>query len=900
MALTLLLSLPAVATAQDPASPRVTLALRGTPLDDALVQLVARARLDLTYTPDLVAGRYSYCVARDALPEDALRCVLGGTGLDFYRLSNGIYVLTIAPETTPRHGVFQGVVVDGETGEALVGASVVLENGLTGTATNASGRFAFSRLLPQRYAVRVSYVGYRTFTDTVLVVPAEVVRRTVVLSRAPAPILPLVVDGLAGQRDARAFDADALPTFSPFGAGGDLTAQMALLPGVTIGNVTADVHVQGGDAGEHDLRLDGAPVFAPPVLLNLIGPFSPFAIGQIAIEKAGFGPQTGSNTVGFIEASQTLQTSAPVRLDAQLDALSANLRLMGRHGLGRQGAGRWMVTGRQQLWDQYALKAARTYLDGWNRQDAFLRTLFSTPPAGNATADPIEALLDAPPTTGEPSIAFRDAHASYQLRPNPFHTFHASGYIGARSLHGNGIGPAVDNFEWLTHAVQGRYTAVLSSRWLASLQARTSRYELEHYYALTNAYPDGRRTSAFDGNVITETAAEVQIDYTPTPRALVQIGVSPIVTSDEFSLLNLRGGTLRHRASMGRVATYLNAHVRPSRSFQAELGFRATYVLDRKRAYPEPRVSLRYDSPRGRLGQLSIRVGAGLYEQFVGQYQISSPAPHALTSTTQVWMALDPSVEPSRAEHYSAEVSYDFGRGWGLHAEAYHKHQLRLYTVDYASLPSADNGPMQQSDFFEGGEGYASGIGGTLEKRWQSNRLSVTAQRAHVERATALSGASYYVVPWNEPWRVGATADLALTRRLVVLARWQSVWGRAWAFRQAYYDYLTISSSATPQDLPPGVRDAVEKHVAAYGLADPADNLLPAFHRLDLGAAYTAKLGGAQVQYRLDALNVLDHANVAELQLVGDRAYYDATGLLKAESRLGLPLTLVWAVRLTL
>ena len=896
IAAALLLFLSAAISAEAQPASRVTLALRGTPLDEALALLVERTRIDLAYEPELVKGRYAYCAARDAAAEDALRCVLGGTGLDFYRLSNGLYVLTSTQDTALQRGVLQGRVVDLNTGQALADASVMLADAPAGTATNASGQFTFPRLQPGLYRLRVSHVGYRVFADTVRVAPGAVTRRSVMLAPQPAPILPIVVEGLAGRGGTPFTDAAATPSLSLLSTEApDLTHRMAQLPGVHIGNVTADVHVQGGAAGEHDLRLDGAPVFAPPILLGMIGPFSPFAIGQLEVQKAGFGAEPGSNTVGIVEASQLVPPGRPLRLDAQVDALSLNLRLLGAS----RRAGRFLLAAREGLWPRYRLASTQQFLRDWDRQDTFLRAIFSVPEPAQVYPDPLEPYLDPPARGAEPEVGFRDLHAAYQIRSGPLSTLYVSGYHGERLLQTEGAAvPVPDRFDWRTQMAQARYTTVLHSRLFAQLQIRTSQYRLRHDYAIADARGPARAER--DGNTISESAVEVRFDYTPAHNVLIEAGVAPTLTRDRFRVRSLRGDAIRHRAHAWRWASYANLRVSPTPHIQAELGFRATYSNDRNRVYPEPRVSLRYDSPRGRLGQLSLRAGAGLYEQFVGQYQVSSPSPSALVSTTRVWMAMDASIAPPRAEHYSGELRYSPAPGWELHAEAYYKHQFRLYTVDYAArLPETAAAHVPQSAFLAGGEGYAWGAGGRLEHRWGSNRVAVGGERAHVERGTPQFGFNYYVVPWNEPWRLTASADLQPFRSLVLLARWQSVWGRQWAFRQAYYDYLTASQQATGE-LPADLRAVVQRHVEASRLAFPVENPLPPLHQLDLGIAYSVRVGGAQLQYRLDALNVLDRGNVAELRLVGDRAYYEETGLLRAESRLLMPFTLVWAVRLTL
>ena len=58
--------------------------------------------------------------------------------------------------------------------------------------------------------------------------------------------------------------------------------------GIRVGDALADVHIQGGEAGEHQFQLDGVPVFEPVHLRGLLGAFNPFAIERITVHKAGY------------------------------------------------------------------------------------------------------------------------------------------------------------------------------------------------------------------------------------------------------------------------------------------------------------------------------------------------------------------------------------------------------------------------------------------------------------------------------------------------------------------------------------------------------------------------------------------------------------------------------------
>lgn len=69
-------------------------------------------------------------------------------------------------------GKIVGSVIDAETGEAIVGANVILEGTTTGAATDLDGKFVISGIEPGKYTLLVSVVSYSKKRITDLVVEA--------------------------------------------------------------------------------------------------------------------------------------------------------------------------------------------------------------------------------------------------------------------------------------------------------------------------------------------------------------------------------------------------------------------------------------------------------------------------------------------------------------------------------------------------------------------------------------------------------------------------------------------------------------------------------------------------------------------------------------------------------
>ena len=136
------------------------LSLRDVPVGTALEELVTLTGISLVYSSEVVRGRRTVCRTESASPEELLRCITEGAGLDFYRLSSGTYVVIEAPEALPAFGTLSGQIVDAVTGEPVPFAQVELADGTRSARSNGAGIFLLTRLLPGPHQLLVAQWGY--------------------------------------------------------------------------------------------------------------------------------------------------------------------------------------------------------------------------------------------------------------------------------------------------------------------------------------------------------------------------------------------------------------------------------------------------------------------------------------------------------------------------------------------------------------------------------------------------------------------------------------------------------------------------------------------------------------------------------------------------------------------
>lgn len=897
------------------------------PLGEALLEFQAETGIDLYYEASLIQGKWTRMPRRSSSgPLAMLNALLEGTGLYTFRMSTGTYAIKARTSAVRASGTLIGSVEDASTGIPIANAHVlVLANLTSGTATDNQGRFVFNTLPAGSYLVQCSHIGYGTQRDTVRIAPSRSTEVTVRLLPRAVAISPILIEGIQRSSTPRLV-ANTWEQTAAMGARGfgtsDAVRELGGIVGVRVADATADLHIQGGEAGEHQFRLDGVPVFEPVHLKGLLGAFNPFALERIQVHKAGFGAAEGSQISGVIEAHHLLATPDGRSLDVQIDPLSLNGRLTTQVGPSEGVNARVMVAARRSLWDVYAPSELDTLFRGWNAPDLFL--LRASLLAAEQIFGELPSLEFALPDSSfedpnaAPDLGFSDYHAAARIRLAPGRSVHTSLYRGRNSMSArrvfaapDTIYPSQDIYEWSNTNGQVTYRDVLGERTFWQTQVRANRYALSHGYITINnkANTDvagigvpSELIPADDDNRIFELALTSSLDVSHS-LGLLSLGAEAFRTDHRFILTDVFSRPIANDAVSSHMAGYVENDLRLASGLSATPGIRATYSNARRTVYLEPRLETRWEVPTASLGTITTRFATGLYRQFTNQFDISSVSPSALVPGVRFWMPVDATVAPPKAYHIAADMLWEISSAWALRFESYYKDQPHILAIDYPALlnpASGDSVATNQNAFLRSSEGTALGAAFAIERATQEMRAQLRYEYALAEREYAFQEQREVIealepAPWNEPHRLEAAIDWTPVPAFIATVRWQSAWQRSWGYRKAYYDYLSTNPNAV-------ARYGCEDDVCAVDLTQPEDHTLPPFHQLDLAAAYTLPLRQAALQLRLDVLNVLGRQNVADWSIETSEEALPGGGTTTIYEtqvpRVTLPRTLSLALRL--
>ncbi|MBM4170618.1 MAG: TonB-dependent receptor [Ignavibacteria bacterium] len=244
--------------------------------------------------------------------------------------------------TAGTKGRIKGKVVDLQTGEALIGANVIVMGTTTGAATDASGEFLLQNLEAGVYTVRASYLGFQSITISNVRVnadlttyvsfelPSEDIQVGTVEIVAQKPLIQK--DATNAVRITTSEDIQALPVRG-------VNSIISLTAGVV--NQNGVIYIRGGRSDEVGYYLEGVSVTNPISGGNAVR-VSQDALEEIQVQSGGYTAEFGGANAGIIR--QQFKSGGP-QLKASFEYITDNVTFKSKadayDGTKRLGAHWW-------------------------------------------------------------------------------------------------------------------------------------------------------------------------------------------------------------------------------------------------------------------------------------------------------------------------------------------------------------------------------------------------------------------------------------------------------------------------------------------------------------------------------------------------------------------------------
>lgn len=199
-----------------------------------------------------------------------------------------------------------GYARDAANGEAMIGASVFVQELNTGTTTNEYGYYSIT-IPAANYVLKFSYLGYSVVAKEVVL--DKNIRLDVELQTELKQLQEAVVtddrDRPAAQNpnmSINKMDISTIKKIPAFLGEVDVIKSILLLPGVsTVGEGASGFNVRGGSVGQNLIYLDEAPVYNSSHLLGFFSVFNPDAVKDITLYKGAVPARYGGRLASVLD-----------------------------------------------------------------------------------------------------------------------------------------------------------------------------------------------------------------------------------------------------------------------------------------------------------------------------------------------------------------------------------------------------------------------------------------------------------------------------------------------------------------------------------------------------------------------------------------------------------------------
>jgi iron complex outermembrane recepter protein len=206
-----------------------------------------------------------------------------------------------------------GTVKDTETGSSLSGAHVQIENTFYKTITNAEGRFHFNQMKPGTFSLKVSYLGYKTISEQIIIPQKSELE--ILLDPEPIRTEEVIISATrADERTPSTQQTMSGNTIRQNAFGQDLPLLLELTPSmVTTSDAGAGIgytglRIRGTDISRINVTINGVPLNDPEshsvYWVNL--PDLAASIDNIQIQR---GVGTSANGAAAFGGSINIQTT---------------------------------------------------------------------------------------------------------------------------------------------------------------------------------------------------------------------------------------------------------------------------------------------------------------------------------------------------------------------------------------------------------------------------------------------------------------------------------------------------------------------------------------------------------------------------------------------------------------
>lgn len=246
----------------------------------------------------------------------------------------GLLIFSVGTMYAQQHSI-SGTITDQQSGEFLIGATVILTATGEGTTTNNYGFYSLTVDGLDSTGLDIRYLGYQRQLKKIQLTSNIRLNIEMLPNNNTLNEVVITSDGTEKNIKSTEMSVIDIPTTKikelPVILGeADVFKVVQLLPGIQAGNEgTTGYFVRGGNLDQNLVQLDEATIYNPNHLIGLVSAFNTRAINNVTLIKGGFPAQYGGRLSSILDISMKEGNKKRYRAEGGIGLISSQLTFEG-------------------------------------------------------------------------------------------------------------------------------------------------------------------------------------------------------------------------------------------------------------------------------------------------------------------------------------------------------------------------------------------------------------------------------------------------------------------------------------------------------------------------------------------------------------------------------------------
>ena len=741
-----------------------------------------------------------------------------------------------------RRFTVSGYLIDDNSGETLIGASVYNISSGEGTFSNEYGFYSLT--IPEgETKLRFSYVGTETRIEDILLQKNMDLN---IRMKSDKQLNEIVVYGEKPETGINATQMGAINVpltvikSTPALLGeADIMKTIQLLPGVQAGTEgSAGVYVRGGGSDENLILLDGIPLYNVDHLYGFFSVFTPEAIKKVNFFKGSFPARFGGRLSSVIDVRTNDGDMQNYHGTIGIGLLSSKLQLEGP-----------IIKDRTS----FNISTRRSYLDLMAKP--FMEDDFQF------------------------NYYFYDVNAKVNHRFNDrsrlfVNVYHGRDKMGSKFEDGNDDYMTKDDsdLKWGNLLVAAKWNYQLNPKLFSNTTLAYTEYKFNVNNRISNwslYHKTANDYSSVYVSGIQDLTYNVDFDYRPVPNHHVKFGggylyhrFNPEVQTakvkykeEGIAIDTTYSGLSNSRIPAHEASLYAEDDFNIGKRVSANVGFHFSLFNVKNKTYAslQPRLSTRF--------KINNNVALKASYTQMSQY-IHLLSNYTITMPSDLWVPATEKIKPMQAHQYSVGTYYTGFRDWELSMEVYYKSLSNV--LEYKDGASFIGSSRNWEDKVEMGTGRAMGVEFMVQKTigkttgWLSYTLAKSDRKFAED---GINNGQRFPYRYDRRHNINATFSHKFSDKVDIGASWVFYTGGT----------TTIAEEKTIIIRPeqfynwyyyPGTSPAGITPVSEANYIENRNNYrLPNSHRLNLGVNFNKKTKRGMRTWNISVYNIYNAMN---------------------------------------